>query len=443
MTIDAAIDYVYSSYLKAEPHMDYHAPDSKKRNPEFSRAIIEKRAGIPTVLVTGSKGKGSVSKMIAEIMGVHCKTGLMTSPHILKFNERIQVQGEPVSDAVLAEAISRVKPEFDAISEELSEAEYISPMGIQAAAALGIFREAGVEFQVMECGKGVAYDDVNNVAHKYAVINHIFLEHTRELGKTLEEIAENKSAIITGDQAAVFTSEQSPEVLKVLRARAEACQTPLYQYGRDFWCEDVRYTKQGMCFDVVTAKHRYVDLQIPLLGIFQAENCALAVAVCEAVFGMPDEAKIKNVLKYLEWPGRLEVLSAKPLMLLDACINRGSCANVLEALKQLDADKATTIIGIPADKDYLGVAEMMAEVSEHIILTKSQNAHYKFGTEQVDALARAGISADWADHIAGAIRLAREYMAVEEAWDRPIVILGTTSLISDVKELAATPEVLL
>ena len=78
--------------------------------------------------------------------------------------------------------------------------------------------------------------------------------------------------------------------------------------------------------------------------------------------------------------------------------------------------------------------------SEHIILTKSQNAHYKFGTEQVDALARAGISADWADHIAGAIRKAWDYMASEEAWDRPIVILGTTSLISDVKELAATPQ---
>ena len=87
MTVEKAIDYVYASYLKAEPYLDYDASDAKKRNPKLSKAIIEKRAGIPTVLVTGSKGKGSVSKMIAEIMGTHHKVGLMTSPHILTFNK--------------------------------------------------------------------------------------------------------------------------------------------------------------------------------------------------------------------------------------------------------------------------------------------------------------------------------------------------------------------
>ena len=156
MTVQKAIDYVYASYLKAEPYLDYDASDAKKRNPKLSKAIIEKRAGIPTVLVTGSKGKGSVSKMIAEIMGTHHKVGLMTSPHILNFNERIQVQGEPVSDEVLTKAIECVKPEFDEVEATLAQKEYISPMGIQAAAALDIFKEAGVTFQVMECGKGKA-----------------------------------------------------------------------------------------------------------------------------------------------------------------------------------------------------------------------------------------------------------------------------------------------
>lgn len=439
MTVEKAIDYVYASYLKAEPYLDYDASDAKKRNPKLSKEIIEKRAGIPTVLVTGSKGKGSVSKMIAEIMGIHHKVGLMTSPHILTFNERIQVQGEPVSDEVLTKAIECVKPEFDEVEATLAQKEYISPMGIQAAAALNIFKEAGVTFQVMECGKGVAYDDVNNIPHKYAVINHIFLEHTRELGKTLGEIAENKSAIMTGNQAAVFTSKQEEGVLKVLRSRAEACQTPLYEYGRDFWCEYVRYTQKGMKFDVVTRKTRYVDIQIPLLGTYQAENCALAIALCEMELGVLEEAKVKQALQYLEWPGRLEVLSSNPLMLLDACINRASCCNVLEALQQLEVNQVTTIIGIPSDKDYLGVAEAMKKVSTHMILTKSENAHYKFGTEQVEALVEVGIAADWAENISDAIDKARAFMEAEDAWNRPICILGTTSLISDVKALAATP----
>ena len=442
MTAKEAIDYVYASYLKAEPHLAFEAPDSEKRNPFLTQEIIQKRSGVPTVLVTGSKGKGSVAKMIAEIMGTYVKTGLMTSPHIFEFRERFQVQGETVSDSVLTKAIESVKPEFDLVEAWLSEREYISPMGIQTAAAQEIFKDADVKFQVMECGKGVAFDDVNNVPHKYAVINRIFPEHTRELGVFPEEISVNKAAIMTGEQAAAFTSEQVPEVRRILKKRAEETGTPLYEYGRHFWCEQVRFTGQGMRFDVVTCKHRYHDIQIPLLGVHQAENCALAIALCEAELGVLEEEKVKAALKYLKWPGRLEVLCASPLMLLDACINRMSCGNVLEALQELGVSGTVTIIGIPADKDYQGVALAMAGVSEHIILTKSQNAHYKFGKEQAEQLSKAAIAADWTESIAEAVSLAREYNAVEEKWDRPIVILGTTSLISDVKELAATPMLL-
>ena len=129
-------------------------------------------------------------------------------------------------------------------------------------------------------------------------------------------------------------------------------------------------------------------------------------------------------------------------MLLDACINRDSCANVLEALQQLGMDKVITIIGIPDDKDYLGVAQAMHGVTEKMILTKSQNAHYKFGAEQVQNLKQSGIDAVWTESIAEAMGKARAYMQVQERYDIPICILGTTSLISDVKVLAATPMLL-
>ncbi len=440
MTIEQAIDYVYASYLKAEPYLDYNERDALKRNPKLTEEIIGRRfCGAPTVLVTGSKGKGSVSKMIAEILGSYGTVGLMTSPHILKFNERIQVQGEWVSDDVLAAALEKLKPEFDAVECTLAQKEYISPMGIQAAAALQIFKEAGADYQVMECGKGAAFDDVNNVPHKYAVLNRIFLEHTRELGTTLEEIARNKSAIITGEQEAVFTSAQEPLVMAVIKKRAELMHTPLYQYGVHFWCENVQYTDRGMCFDVVTLKSRYTNLQLPLLGTYQAENCALAVAVCEAESGVLNIEKLRQSLQHLEWAGRLEVLSSHPLMLLDACIHRESCDNVLEALERLQSGKVTTIIGIPSDKDYLGVASKMAEISEHIILTKSSNVHYKFDGSQVEALKNVGIGAIWTENIAEAAEYARNIANEEQAWDRPIVILGTTSLVSDVKALAAAP----
>ncbi len=454
-----AVDYVYASYLKAEPYLKYDAPDSEKRNPALSRDIIQrlwKQWEIPAVLVTGSKGKGSVAKMIATVMGAHRKTGLMTSPHILRFNERFQIEGESVGDEAMEAAISSVKREFDGVERTLSEKEYISPMGIQAAAALTIFGSAAAEFQVMECGKGAAYDDVNNVPHKYAVINRIFLEHTRELGGTLAKIAENKAAIMTRNMDAerrmavtdeqseakqvAFTSEQVPEVMKVLEHRAREAGWELRVYGRDFQCENITYTVKGMHFDVVTKRQRYEGLQIPLLGTHQAKNCAMAIALCEEELGGLNIPAVREALKWLEWPGRLEILSSNPLMLLDACINRGSCGNVLEALEQLGIKKVTTIIGIPSDKDYLGVAQAMQQVSGHMILTKSTNAHYQFGPKQVQTLSEAGIKAQWTSGIGEALKLARLGDGDPESREElPIVILGTTSLISDVKELAGTP----
>lgn len=447
MTIHEAIDYVYASYMKASKYLAYDAPDSKKRHPELTKSILQKNKR-PTVLVTGSKGKGSVSKMIAEILGVHKKVGMMTSPHISVFNERFQIDGKVVTDEDLASVIERIKPEFDEIEKGLPKDACISPMGIQAAAALELFDGHNVDFQVLECGKGVAYDDVGNVSHTYSVINHIFLEHTRELGKTLEEIAENKSAIITGNETAAFISEQEENVLQVFRRRAAKKGVSLYEYGTHFWCENIEYTQKGMLFDVVIDKKvlkntpenedissakrdnlRFEHIIIPLLGTHQAKNLALALAMCVRELGENiDIEETRKRLACLEWPGRLEVLSEKPFILLDACINRESCKNVQEVLQALKIDKIATIIAIPKDKDFLGVTECMTHVSSAIILTKTGNPHYVFGEEQVTILREKGIDCKWSESVENAIELAKQEKL-------PICILGTTSLITEVKAI--------
>lgn len=447
MTIKEAVDYVYASYLKAEPYLDYDAPDAKKRNPELTKGILGAKNDIPTVLVTGSKGKGSVSKMIAEIMGAHRKVGMMTSPHMLTFNERFQIDGKVVSDEALVDAVSLVKPEFDQIEKTLSREQYISPMGIQAAVALELFKQNNVTFQVMECGKGVAYDDVGNVPHTYGVINRIFLEHTRELGATLSDIAANKAAIMTGNEKAVFTSAQEDEVLTILRDKAKEKKVTLYEYGTHFWCENVKYTTGGMVFDVVVCAEvakkeaiahtndtpfRIENITIPLLGTHQAENCALAFAVCVAELGDAiNTEKAKQNLKQLQWPGRLEIIKEEPFILLDACINRESCKKVQEVLQALNIDKVATIIAIPKDKDYIGVTEHMTDVSSAIILTKTGNPHYVFGPEQVTTLEGLGVKCMWSESVKNAILLAKKQ-------DLPICILGTTSLITEVKALVET-----
>lgn len=429
-----AEDFVYASYLRAATHQDYAAKDAGKRHPELTRSLLRQKSLTPCVVVTGSKGKGSVANMISRILQTNLSVGLMTSPHITDFRERFRVNDTMISEADFCRLMTQIRPEILNIASDLAESVCISPMGIQADLALTYFSEKHTAFNVFECGKGAKYDDVNNIRHDYAVINRIFLEHTRELGDTLAAIAEDKSHVITGEQKCVYFAEQEPEVLEVLVRRAEAMQVPYKIYGRDFQAENIRYTCSGMQFDVMIGDNIYPDLQIPLLGEHQAKNCALALAVCMDVmadlcrksktFSMP---AVRNNLSLLHWPGRMEVLRFDPFVLLDACINSASCENVKEVLRHLGISNCTVIVGIPEDKDYAGVVRSMKNVATRIILTRSGNPHYHFSQHQREVLMQEGILTEWTDSVKQALNLANSFSDA-------IVILGTTSVISETEQ---------
>lgn len=440
-TLKEAEDFVYASYLRAATHQDYAAKDAGKRHPELTRSLLRQKSIAPCVVVTGSKGKGSVANMISRILQTNYTVGLMTSPHITDFRERFRVNDTMISEADFCRLMTEIRPEILDIASDLPESVCISPMGIQSDLALTYFTEKHTDFNVFECGKGAKYDDVNNIRHDYAVINRIFLEHTRELGDTLAAIAEDKSHVITGEQKCVYFAEQEPEVLEVLVRRAEAMQVPYKIYGRDFQAENIHYTCSGMLFDVVIGDNIYPDLQIPLLGEHQAKNCALALAVCVDVMAdlcrksdPPDIFsetmcnQIRRQLSATHHPGRMEILSSDPFVLLDACINSASCENVKDVLRHLGISNCTVIVGIPEDKDYAGVVRSMNDVAARIILTRSGNPHYHFSKNQQETLVQEGISAEWTGSVKQALTLAASF-------PNPIVILGTTSVISEVAQV--------
>lgn len=423
-----AEDFVYKSYLKAEKYQNYGDKDSQKRRPDLTRDVIRSRSLTPCVVVTGSKGKGSVSNMIAQILQCRYKVGLMTSPHLVDFCERFRVNGKNISDDEFVTCMSEIQPEIVRIDAALPENVCVSPMGIQTDLALTFFNKEHTEFNVFECGKGARYDDVNNVRHEYAVINSIFPEHTRELGETLAAIADDKAHVITGEQKCVYCAWQQPEAREVIKKRAEELQVPVRFYGEDFWAENIRYSNTGMTFDVVIDNKRFGGMSVPLLGEHQAKNCALAMALCADVLENADPDVIRNRLQQVSCPGRMEVLMSEPFVMLDACIHPASCKNVKDVLTHLNISRATVIIGIPDDKDYAGVAREMAEVAELMILTRSQNPHYIFTSVQSTSLSGEGIVTIWTGSIEDALEIAR-------GKDAPIVILGTTSLVSEVKKL--------
>ena len=456
-----AEDFVYSSYLRAEKYHVYEEKDAERRHPEFTRELLRKKSGTPAAIVTGSKGKGSVSKMIAEILQTKFTVGLMTSPHIEDFCERFQVNGEKVSSPLFSMLMEEIRPEIEEIDRKIPKEFSVSPMGIQADFALTWFRSRKTDFNVFECGKGAKLDDVNNILHDYAVMNSVFLEHRRELGNTIAEIAEDKAHVITGREKAVFVGEQTKEAMAVIEKRAALFSVPLKVYGRDFWEENLRTEHTGIVFDLYIFGKRYRDIRLPLLGDFQAKNCALAMAVSETVFSdlsprrdmLPESPRsdmlpeiprsamlsespemgenlemdaVRRRLSEINWPGRLELISGEPFILLDCCINRVSTKAVKAVLAERKIEKPVSIIAIPEDKDYRGVVQEMYPFSESVILTRTNNPHYHFSEKQCERMAEEGIATEWVENFTEAMKKAEEK-------GLPIVILGTTSLLPEVK----------
>lgn len=428
MNRQEAENFVYQSYEKAKKYQEYYARDAEKRRPDLTKDILRQKAGTPCVVVTGSKGKGSVANMISQILQSRYRVGLMTSPHMVDFCERFKINGRDISDDEFAAIMTGIREEIEEIDARIPADVCISPMGIQADLGLAFFHAHHTDFNVFECGKGAEYDDVNNVKHEYAVINSIFLEHTRELGGTVEEIAADKAHVITGGQKCVYVAGQTSGVMDVICGRARELAVPVKLYGREFWAERVRYGRNGMIFDIVAGGVRYPDLLVPLLGEHQARNCALAMALCKDVLGEMDFVKVKENLAGTDWPGRMEIISPEPFIMLDACINSAGCEYIKSVLRHLDIMDAAVIIGIPNDKDYAGVAKSMDEIAEQIILTKVQNPHYLFTSQQREVLSEEGVASIWTESIDEAVGRAKDT-------GRPIIILGTTALVSEVKRM--------
>ena len=158
-----------------------------------------------------------------------------------------------------------------------------------------------------------------------------------------------------------------------------------------------------------------------------AENAAMAVAAALHVYPDLSDSEIRDALRRVKWPGRMEILRREPLTILDACINRSSCDQVIETMRILGIEIPDIIIGIPDDKDFPGVAEAMAPYANDIILTRSSNRHYTFTERQKEILSRMNITCRTSSGIFEALELTEG--------SRPVVILGTTSLISDTEQL--------
>lgn len=307
------------------------------------------KQGVKYLHIGGTNGKGSVSAFLSAMMraaGKRC--GLFTSPHLHTYRERYRINGELISREDVVRRIEEIKPLLAQMAAEGSEVP--TEFEVSTALALKYFTDKAAEYAVMEVGLGGEIDSTNVIMPELSVITNVAIDHIDYLGGTVEEIAAVKAGIIKPGKPCV-TAAEDEAVLAVLEGKARAVGAPLICIGRDFAVKNARFDECSQTFDYVDLRtaEKMENLRINLLGEHQLKNAAAAVAAAR-LLGLPETA-IRTGLGQASWPGRLEVVSREPLIVLDGAHNEAGMAALAAAIKQYwPGKKICAVLGMLADK---------------------------------------------------------------------------------------------
>ena len=283
----------------------------------------------PVVHIAGTKGKGSVAAMVASMLtAAGLRTGLFTSPHLYTFRERIRLDCKPVSEELFAHQLDRVWPAVEAMGVAGDDSRPTT-FETLTAMAFDLFREQQVDVQVIEVGLGGRLDSTNVAHGDVAVITSLSLDHTAILGDALSQIAAEKAGIIKPG-ARVVLAPQPPEATEVVLSRCSEQGASVLRLGHEVTWRPGSFNLRGQELRVTTPIRAY-DLSVPLLGDHQRENAAAAVAAVEALeIGVSADA-VAQGLRTVEWPGRFQVLSTEPNVVVDGAHNSHSMARLRQA----------------------------------------------------------------------------------------------------------------
>ena len=404
-----ALDYIYSFVdYERQPRPRDPVHYDLRRMDELLGRLGNPHLKARTVHITGSKGKGSTAAMIASALTVAgYKTGLYTSPHLHIFNERIRVDDKLISDQEVVTLVAKLKPEVAAVNEkdtygQLTTFEVITALGFL------FFELKKVDFQVVEVGLGGRLDATNVVKPEVCIITSISLEHTDVLGNTLGEIATEKSGIIKPGCVTVI-SPQADEVNTVIEKACRDNGVKLIRGGSDVTWQALNYDASRQSLRIKGKLDSY-GLSLPLLGQYQLENATTAVAALEVLAEKDPRITRDSIiagLTQVSWPGRLQVLSHHPLVVVDGAHNPYSASKLREALKHyFNFDRAILIIGFSADKNITGIISELLPLFDRVIATHSIHPRAMPTASVVDELKRQGIDARETEDISIALSMA-------------------------------------
>jgi dihydrofolate synthase/folylpolyglutamate synthase len=330
----------------------------------------------PSIHITGTNGKTSTARMIEQLLSAFgLRTGRYTSPHLSDINERIVLDGQPVSDAVFSDAVDEVGP-YLALVDRQADIKMTFFEAITGV-AFAIFADAPVDVAVVEVGMGGAWDATNVLGAPVVVVTPIALDHTEFLGGTVAEIAREKAGIIHDGATAVLAA-QPAEAAAELLARAVETGASVAREGLEWGVLDRRIAVGGQVVRLQGLSGVYEEVFLPLHGAHQAQNAAAALAAVEAFFGAGaasgtlDLETVRSAFAAVRSPGRLEAVRSAPTVLVDASHNPAGMRATVEALREaFDFRQLVGVVAMLAGKDVRGALEVLEPVLDQIVVTQN------------------------------------------------------------------------
>lgn len=371
-------DAVYSALLERQG--EQWVQPRVERTRRVLELLADPQRTYRVIHVTGTNGKTSTSRIIESLLrALGLRTGLFTSPHLERFTERILIDGEPVSDAAIADAWDEITPFVDMVDAELSAAgdapltffELLTVLAFVACA------DAPIDVLVLEVGMGGAWDSTNTADGDVAVFTPIDIDHVDRLGSTVGEIATVKAGIIK-EGAAVVSAPQPAEALRAIRARAAQMNASVAVDGDGFALESQTLAVGGQLISVRGIAGTYPELYLPLYGAHQGANAALAIAAVESLVGGGSQALnadvVGDALGSATSPGRLQLLGAAPTVLVDAAHNPHGARALVAALDEaFDIDEWGAVVGILDGKDAEGIIDALAPAVARVFATAPES----------------------------------------------------------------------
>ena len=408
------------------------------------QALLE-RLGQPhlaarTIHIAGTKGKGSTAALCdAACCAAGYKTGFYSSPHLHSFRERIRRDTEPIGEEHFARLVEELWPQQQWVSDNCGLGA-VSLFEFMTAMAFHCYAQDHVDFQTIEVGLGGRLDATNLVRPDVCVITSLSLDHTAILGNTLGEIAAEKAGIIKPG-ATVVMAPQQPEAASVILSVCRQRGARAIRVGTDVTWQGGGARLDGQAVKVQGRLDSY-DLWMPLLGTYQLENAANAVAALETLREQGHTISRDDIAEgfaSVSWPCRLEVLSREPLVVADGAHNAYSIGAMLDSLSRyFKYRRLLLIVGFSRDKDVQSMVRLLSGFQPTVFATRSRHPRSMPPRAIADQFRSFGVEATEVDTVAGALAKATAQL---QAGD---MVLGTGSLFvaAEVREslLGIKPE---